>query len=189
MEFCNLIGAIFLFIYIILYINFMYSGCKQFIYISIFILFSVLLCFVEYQLIKYSDIFQAIIFYIANAINVLMYLPVGFNILTIIKNKYPESLILNTSILGLINCISWLIFGIKSVFFDNGESKHIIIANIIGLSICIIQIILYYQFLKINPQKNDDINENLKYEEEEIKENKKNVEDKNDFNNMIESIY
>ena len=96
----------------------MYSGCKQFIYISIFILFSVLLCFVEYQLIKYSDIFQAIIFYIANAINVLMYLPVGFNILTIIKNKYPESLIFNTSILGLINCISWLIFGIKSVFFD-----------------------------------------------------------------------
>lgn len=190
MEFCNLIGAIFLFIYIILYFNFMYSGCKQFLYISIFVLFSFLLCFVEYQLIKTKiKIFKDVIFYIANVINVLMYLPIGFNILKIIKDKYPERLILNTSILGLINCISWLSFGIKSVFIENGESEHIIIANIIGLSICIIQIILYYRYLKINPQKFEDSNEGLTYVEDEIKDNKKKVEDKNDFTNMIESIY
>ena len=55
MEICNLIGAIFLFIYIILYINFMYSESKQFIYIIIFILFSIILSFGEYYLIKYDN--------------------------------------------------------------------------------------------------------------------------------------
>ena len=185
MEICNLIGAIFLFIYIILYINFMYSESKQFIYIIIFILFSIILSFGEYYLIKYDKIYQKIIFYMASIINICMYLPIGFNILTIIKNQYPERIILNNSILGLLNTITWLIFGIHSVFFENGDSIHIIISNFIGVLICIIQIILYYKFLKINPPKNECIKEVLTIKENEIKENK---EDK-DLKNMIDSIY
>ena len=192
MELCNLIGAMTLFIYIILYICYMYSGYIQFIYISIFTLFSIILSYGEYNLIIKSEIFAKIIFYTSNVINVFIYLPIGFNILKIIKNKYPEILILNTSKLGLLNSLSWLIFGIKSVFFNDGNSHHIIIANILGLLICIIQIILYYKFLKLNPPKNDDKNEILTDENNEKEKNIKEEnekEEKDDLKNMLDSLY
>ena len=191
MELCNLIGAMTLFIYIILYICYMYSGYIQFIYISIFTLFSIILSYGEYNLIIKSEIFAKIIFYTSNVINVFIYLPIGFNILKIIKNKYPEILILNTSKLGLLNSLSWLIFGIKSVFFNDGNSHHIIIANILGLLICIIQIILYYKFLKLNPPKNDEneilTDENNEKEKNIKEENEK--EEKDDLKNMLDSLY
>ena len=170
MEFCNLIGVCFCFIYMILYLKYNYSNFHKVISMIIFFIGTVVIIIVEYYLLTICKknnyiILQYAILYFDSLVNVLMYLPIGFNLLQIIRNKIPESIIFNTSILGLLNCISWFLFGIMSETLD----WHILISNLLGGILCIFNIILYFHYQKDNPL--------IDKKEEEIREIEESKED------------
>ena len=170
MEFCNLIGVCFCFIYMILYLKYNYSNFHKVISMIIFFIGTIVIIIVEYYLLTICKknnyiILQYAILYFDSLVNVLMYLPIGFNLLQIIRNKIPESIIFNTSILGLLNCISWFLFGIMSETLD----WHILISNLLGGILCIFNIILYFHYQKDNPL--------IDKKEEEIREIEESKED------------
>ena len=170
MEFCNLIGVCFCFIYMILYLKYNYSNFHKVISMIIFFIGTIVIIIVEYYLLTICKknnyiILQYAILYFDSLVNVLMYLPIGFNLLQIIRNKIPESIIFNTSILGLLNCISWFLFGIMSETLD----WHILISNLLGGILCFFNIILYFHYQKDNPL--------IDKKEEEIREIEESKED------------
>ena len=183
LELCNLIGALLCFIFSLIYINLVYKDKKKFELIILFIFSSLILILLEYVLINFCvnnnhSNLKNIFFYSINVFNILMYLPSGFNIIKIIKDKIPEKIILISSIIGLLNCISWIIFAIDNIVIDNGNSVHIIISNSFSALICINQIILFFYFLRQFDNKNDEINDPLNLNENNDEINSDDSDDK-----------
>ena len=184
LEFCNLIGTFLGFFFLLKYINFVYKENTRLILIIFLIFCSLFLILVEYLIIvlcinnNYS-IIKDIIFYSISVINVLMYFPIGFNIINIISDKIPEKIILYSSFIGLLNCIIWIIFSIHNQFYENGHSTHIIISNSISAIICIIHIILFFYFLKNN--------NNIEYDEYDKLKKFLNINEKNENENSFSS--
>jgi uncharacterized protein with PQ loop repeat len=186
-EFCNLIGALLSFIFITCYYYNIYEGEKLKIFLSIFTftLGSILLILICY--IQKKKIVNEIIFYFANIANVIMYISMGFNVIKLISNKSPQTIVLNSSIIGLINCIIWEIYGLFYYFKKKNEEDqkggnlkiHVIITNILGIIICSSQIFFYNKFSKINNEENANLEENLnnkkKDEEEEVCESNDDI--------------
>ena len=71
-----------------------------------------------------------------------MYFNPGLNIIHIIKTSNNKMIYLPGAILGAVNSLLWLLFGI----FE--KKWHVIIANAAGLIICLFLIALYYIFYK-----------------------------------------
>ena len=180
LEFCNLVGAILGFFFSLKYINLVYKDDTKQILLLLLIFGSLILILVEYLIIDFCvknkyNVIKNIIFYSISCINVLMYFPIGFNIRKIISDKIPEKIILYSSTIGLLNCIIWIIFSIHNKYYEEGNSVHIIISNSISAIICIVQIILFFSFLKNN--------KNIYYEDELNKfldSKEKNEKEKND---------
>ncbi len=186
-EFCNLIGALLSFIFITCYYYNIYEGEKIKIFLSIFTftlgsILLILICFIQK-----NDIVKDIIFYFANIANIIMYISIGFNVIKLISNKSPQKIVFCSSIIGLINCIIWEIYGLFYYFKkkndkDRNKEKlkiHVIITNILGIIICSSQIFFYNKFSKINNEENAYLEENLnnekKDEEEEVFESNDDI--------------
>ena len=80
--------------------------------------------------------------YIAAVFNIVMYFNPGLNIIHIIRTSNNKMIYLPGAILGAVNALLWLSFGIPT------NKLHVIIANAAGLVICLFLIVLYYIYDK-----------------------------------------
>jgi len=144
-DFCNLSGAYLGLIYLILYLKYQYYENDK----NLFFFFSFILIVVSViglLIIFYTDI-KALFEWIGVLFNILEYLPLGFNLGFLIKNKISEKYTLFGATVGLINTIVWLIWAIYSTIKNTENKKvHSIIANSAGLILCITQIAIYCKF-------------------------------------------
>ena len=160
LDFCNLAGAYLGFVYIILYIYYAYCKINQklsiiLISILVFVSSSIFLI-IMFTVDSNEDNISAKLFnWIGVIFNVLENLPIGFNIVYLIKNKISEKFTLLGASVGFINNIIWLIWAIKKV--NRGENRHYsIIANIFAICLHIFIFFLFFIFMKKKP----DISEN-----------------------------
>ena len=179
MDFCNLQGTYLGIIYIILYYKYLYydDNKLKFCLISLLvILLTVIVAVLEY-LLKEKDYFLNTINWIGVIFNIGEYLPIGFSLIYLIKNKISEKYTLYGALVGIINTALWLIWAIIKTFTsleigeDDEPKYHTFIANIIGFLLCLSQIILFYknqkeidneiiQPLDLNPRDSDFEKEN-----------------------------
>ena len=142
MDFCNLAGAYLSLIYLFLYLKHLfYKTEKQkiFIFMSIIILTSVLVFLVEYFTKKEKSI--KLIEWIGVIFNILEYLPIGFNLLYLIKNRVSNKFTLFSGFMGFINALIWLVWAITRLIKDN-DKIHSLIANIFGILLSLLQIFI-----------------------------------------------
>ena len=159
-DFCNLAGAYLGFIYLVLYIKFFFyktEKTKFWIFIILITVSSIIVIIFEFFTKKNEKITNAIE-WIGIIFNILEYLPIGFNLIYLLKNKISQRFTLLGAICGLINTIIWLIWAIIYTINETDKKIHSIIANICGMSLCIFQIVIYYLFKKddITSLKQDD---------------------------------
>jgi amino acid permease len=177
-DLCNLFGTYLGFIYLLLYIKYLFYNTEKnkfFLFIGIIILSSILVFLFELFIIKKRN--NYIIEWIGVIFNILEYLPLGFNLFYLIKNKISQNFTLFGSIIGLFNAIIWLIRAIILNIQDKANKYHSIVANIFGILLCILQIIIYFLFKKEQislPNKNNEEKEKIIINEKD----NKNINDK-----------
>ena len=160
LDFCNLIGFFFGLIYFIFYHYILYyeKDLKRFLIpIISLIVISILIFIIISIFVNKKENFVYILFnwYIGTILNILENLPLGFDIIYLIKNKISEKFTLLGASVGFINNIIWLIWAIKKV--NIGENRdYSIIANIFAICLHILIFFLFFIFMKKKP----DINEN-----------------------------
>ena len=173
-DLCNLFGTYLGFIYLLLYIKYLFYNTEKkkfFLFIGIIILSSILVFIFELFINK------KVIEWIGVIFNILEYLPLGFNLFYLIKNKISQNFTLFGSIIGLFNAIIWLIRAIILNIQDKANKYHSIVANIFGILLCILQIIIYFLFKKEQislPNKNNEEKEKIMVNEKD----NKNINDK-----------
>lgn len=160
----NFIGTVLCLIWLIIYLYF-YSK-KNLIKYSIFVFFAIDVVFeigiIEYDFLtsdKYSNRYKENILRVfASIVNVLMFFTPGLNFGKLIKTKNFRYINIYVAIFGALNTSIFIIIGIV------GKYKEKIVANIIGLILCLSQIIFY----KLKYNKNQ---RSLKEEKLEIEAN------------------
>lgn len=173
-DLCNLFGTYLGFIYLLLYIKYLFYNTEKkkfFLFIGIIILSSILVFIFELFINK------KVIEWIGVIFNILEYLPLGFNLFYLIKNKISQNFTLFGSIIGLFNAIIWLIRAIILNIEKKANKYHSIVANIFGILLCIFQIIIYFLFKKEQislPNKNNEEKEKIMVNEKD----NKNINDK-----------
>lgn len=173
-DLCNLFGTYLGFIYLLLYIKYLFYNTEKkkfFLFIGIIILSSILVFIFELFINK------KVIEWIGVIFNILEYLPLGFNLFYLIKNKISQNFTLFGSIIGLFNAIIWLIRAIILNIEYRANKYHSIVANIFGILLCIFQIIIYFLFKKEQislPNKNNEEKEKIMVNEKD----NKNINDK-----------
>ena len=181
-DFCNLAGAYLGFIYLILYVKFLFYKTEKnkfWFFIILIIVLSVIIIVFEIFTRKNGEFTKAIE-WIGVIFNILEYLPLGFNLIYLVKNKISQRFTLLGAILGLINTIIWLIWAIIYTINEKEKKIHSIIANIFGLLLCLFQIGIYYIFKKddITTKKKEDDNK-----EKILSTNKDDDNNRNDSEN------
>jgi len=162
LNFCNLIGAYLGFVYVFLYIYYVYykneTKAKAVIYMIILIILSGGFVLLSSFVIEEEPNFWSKLFkYFGIIFNVLENLPLGFNIVYIIKNKIGEKFTLFGAFFGLLNTTAWFVWAFQSIFFDKKSTDkpyQTFISNIICILMHITQFVLFFMF-----KKNDDDNE------------------------------
>ena len=180
-DFCNLFGAYLGLIYIILYYKYFYYETRQklfFLILTIVIISSVGLIFLEYFIAydNYNFPYFKLLEWIGVLFNIFEYFPMGFDIIYLIKNKISEKFTIFGASCGLINSIFWLICSIlESKNEENGDNDkyHSLVANILGIILCLIQFFILLIFKK---------------EEEEEKEDDENKDEKEDDENTYKKM-
>ena len=155
MDFCNLVGAYLGFVYLIIYIIMVYlkeEKRKAIFYITLLVIIWFLFLVLAWNVIGKEIKFWTYLFkYIGIIFNILQNLPMGFSIIYLIKNKVSKKYTLFGAFVGLLNILSWLVWGFRAVFIDtNNKNKpyQTVIANLIALFLPIIQFYLYYKYKK-----------------------------------------
>ena len=153
LNYCNLIGFCFGLIWCIIVIYYKNKKIINFvIFILLLIAATALAVAVEY-LMKEMEIYHLLFNVIGSVFNVLMYLSSGFNTVNLFREKNFNYISILYVIVGFVNCVIWLIFGIA--FGREGDNNvHIVIANAIGIALTLIQIIVYYMYRKEYIDKN-----------------------------------
>ena len=180
-DFCNLAGVYFGFIYLFLYLKYLLyqtEKLKFFIFISIIILASLLVFYIEYLITKDNkDSKSEIIEWVGVIFNILEYLPIGFNLVYLIKNKVSNKFTLFSGLMGLINTSVWIVWAIVNLI-ENNNKIHSLIANIFGLLLSLLQICIYYLFrnevstVNANSILESNVGENEDFENKNDKEKK-----------------
>lgn len=189
LNFCNLAGAYLGFVYLILYFYHMYFKTNK-LYSILFTISLALVSGIVFIIISKtidnSD--DKISFHIFNWIgaifNVLENLPLGFNIIYLIKNHISEKFTLIGASIGIINEIIWLSWAIYSIKVNNNNLYHSVIANALGICLQITQFFLYFY----NPKDEDEDEENNAplNNSGEIEDNSNNEKINNSNNNKEE---
>lgn len=177
LNFCNLAGAYLGFVYLILYFYHMYFKTKK-LYFIVFTISLALVSGIGFIIISKTidssdDKTSVHIFnWIGAIFNVLENLPLGFNIIYLIKNHISEKFTLIGASIGIINEIIWLCWAIYSVKVNNNNLYHSVIANALGICLQITQFFLYFY----NPKDEDEDN-NITLNPSGVIENNSNIED------------
>lgn len=153
-QWCYFVGIIFSYIWMSIYL-FFYSKEMQnkniYIFLYIFIISDLIfeIWFIEKDILENDENIKRrknLIRIISCFFNVLMYITPGLNLFKFFKELDADYIIFPISIVGLINSFFWILYGCKS---DDKDNKNFYIySNIVGLPVCIIQLILYFIFRK-----------------------------------------
>ena len=188
LDFCNLAGFYFGYVYLLLYIYFINFKEKKLQGILLIVGLT-LISFCFYLLIRFTvdsdddNIWVKIFNWIGVGFNVLENLPLGFNLVYLIKYKVSERFTLFGAFFGIINVIAWLAWSIHATFIDDDNLYHSIIANILGICLHITQFILFFIF------RGNEIEENKDNIESQEKMNEKLVDSSDDISNSnIDSL-
>lgn len=85
--------------------------------------------------------------WIACGFNVLMHITPGFNIAKLFKEKNRALISFPNVVLGLLNSGFWLLFAcIKKFTYRQLNNDHMIVANSLGILLCVIQLCMYKCF-------------------------------------------
>ena len=190
-----MIGLFLGFIYLFLFYYFLYfdkNKIKFFIPIILLIIISVsLLLIIKYFIKEKDDAWYKVFNYgFGTVFNIGENLPLGFDIIYLIKHKISERNTLFGAFGGIVNTNIWLIWAIYKVVKEEENLHYSIVANSIAICLHILQFILFFVFRKkvidekekIIKNKNND--ENLitnSYEEERKEKSKKENEIIEDF--------
>lgn len=148
LQYCNLIGFCLSLVWciIIIYYQNIKSKLHFWLYVLLLIVATVIGITVEF-LMKELSFYKTFINIIASIFNVLMYLSCGLNTVNLFRTKNFNYISILYVTAGLINCVIWLIFG--CLFGTTEESKfHVIISNILGIIITILQMVVYFKYRK-----------------------------------------
>lgn len=203
LNFCNLAGAYMGFVYLILYFYHMYFKTKK-LYSLLFSISLALVSVTIFLIIAYTvdnnddNISLNIFNWIGVIFNALENLPLGFNIIYLIKNHISEKFTLIGATIGIINEITWLSWAIYSVKVNKRNLYHSITANILGICIHITQFVIFFynhkdegeeeeNNIKLNPS--ETIGDDSNIEDEKMNKNKKiKEEEKNEPEYMKEFL-
>ena len=180
-DFCNLAGAYLGFIYIVIYLKHFYYKTNKiyfYIFIVIILLSSITVIIIE-LIIRNNETLMKIVEWSGVIFNIFEYLPMGFNLIYLIKNKISERFTLFGAFLGSINTIIWIIWAIT-----NKENKlHSLISNIIGLLLCLLQIFIFFLFRKEESDEYKKVDDNKDNNDNDNNDSNDNI----NFNNNITS--
>jgi hypothetical protein len=145
----NLIGIIIDMLFIVAYLYLCFQ--KK---IVLFVLFSILVLALTTGIIVFVLTLKItqhwfVIPILASVFNALMYVTPGLNIIKAFKEKKSRYIPIVICCIGCINCLLWGSYA----FFYKELFIYILLANVVGLVICVIEIILYNVFEK------DDVKE------------------------------
>ena len=186
LDFCNLIGAYLGFVYLCLFIYYVYfkeEKKKAIIYYISLIIGSIIYLILVILFIEKENNFWSYLFkYLGIIFNILENLPLGFNIIYIIKNKISEKFSLFGAFFGLLNTSAWFAWAFYSCFLnsktkDEDRPYQAFISNTISVFLPLTQFFLFFKFRKYNQDEDNEDNE--------IEEKKDNL---NPSNNEIEEI-
>ena len=93
-------------------------------------------------------------------VNMFENLPLGFNIIYLIKNQISEKYTLFSAFFGFINECVWLSWAINGKFVNGDDLVHSIVANIFGIGLQISLFFIFFKFRK-NEEEGSDNNTNL----------------------------
>ena len=151
LDFCNMAGAYLGLIYLFIYIYFIYYITNKLL--GIILIF--ILCLVSagvFLLIrntvdnKEDNVWVKIYNWVGVVFNVFENLPLGFNIIYLIKNKISEKYTLFGAFFGLINETIWLSWAINAIFINGDNLIHSFVANILGITIQLTQFFIFFKF-------------------------------------------
>ena len=94
-DFCNLAGAYLGFIYIVIYLKYVYykTNKKKFVLLIVIITLSSLVFFLLEILMRKNDILMNVVEWVGVIFNICEYLPIGFSLFHLIKNKISENIL------------------------------------------------------------------------------------------------
>lgn len=186
LDFCNLIGFYLGFIDCTVYFYLLYFSKdkkKFFIPVISLIIISLIFFIIIYKYINEEEntCYKIFNWYIGTIFNILENLPLGFNIIYLIKNKISERFTLFAAFPGIVNTIIWLIWAIKKVVKEDEEKYYSIVANSIGICLHILQFSLYLIFKKDEDSEENSteipINSNIEIEEKAKSKENETIED------------
>lgn len=183
LDFCNLIGFYLGFIYCITYFYFIYysiNKIKFIIYITSLVIISLVLFILISKFINEEENTWYKIFnwYLGTFFNIFENLPLGFNIIYLIKNQVSEKFTLFGAFPGIIKSIIWLIWAIKKVVVEDETKYYSIVANSIGICLHILQISICFIFWKEEEEsenKNEILIENSIENTEKAKDKERDI--------------
>ena len=182
LDFCNLAGTYLGFIYLIICIYYLYFKKNKkhgLILWFILIVFSgitflwIMSTVDEDDDNKWVHVFD----WIGVIFNVLENLPLGFNIVFLIKNKISDKFTLFGATIGLINVIIWLAWAINAKFNNGDELTHSIVANILGICLHFTQFFIFFKFRKECHEETEDNNrtDSLKQSDDILNKNERKI--------------
>ena len=92
-------------------------------------------------------------------VNMFENLPLGFNIIYLIKNKISEKYTLFSAFFGFINECVWLSWAINGKFVNGDDLVHSIVANIFGVGLQFTLFFIFFKYRK-NEEEGSDNNTN-----------------------------
>lgn len=181
---CYLVGIFFSFICASTYLFYYSKDLKKdrFFYLFLYIFINADLIFeiwlIERDILDYDEESKSrknLVKVFACCFNAFMYITPGFNIFKFFTELNFGYNILPISIIGLINSLTWFLYGIISD--DDNNNNAYIYTNIVGMIICAIQIILYL-VIKEKSEEEKEIDNNKLLNESDINGSKKKKKDK-----------
>ena len=195
LDFCNLSGAYLGYVYLIIYIYYIYLKDNK-VKLGIILILALSMISVGVFLSIKSTInednngWKKAFNWIGVFFNIFENLPLGFDIIYLIKNKISEKFTLFSAFFGLLNEIVWLSWALYGRIKNKDDLYHSIIANIFGIFIQITVFFLFFKF-RVNEENDENIIDNqqisAKLVDNHIKENEDNLISNNEANTTEET--
>ena len=160
LDFANLGGFYLGLVYLLFYLYYVHLK-KNFrmgmIYICILIVSSIGVWLIIFFTVEENNVPDKIFKWLGVIFNVTEYLPLGFDIVYIIKHKTSEKYTLFGAFFGFLNCVAWLAWAIYAVVVNHNKLEHSIAANCFGICLTVGQVVLFFVFRRGDSEETGNI--------------------------------